>query len=142
MVLRQAALCSFILIATLVYIHNQENSDQAKEFLGIVCCFVTILFFAAPLASMLHVIRVKNTESLPFPIIFANFVVSLQWLVYGIIINDKFVQVFYQFCDLLLINQKVIFQVPNFLGVILSGLQLSLFCFYPKTSKGHLNEYV
>lgn len=61
--------------------------------MGVSCCIVTILFFAAPLASLMHVMKVKSSESLPFPIILSTFVVSLQWFLYGIIINDKFVQV-------------------------------------------------
>ncbi|XP_064212766.1 sugar transporter SWEET1 isoform X2 [Tribolium castaneum] len=113
-VLRQVAACASILIATLVYIQHKENFEEAKDSLGIVCCFVTILFFAAPLASLLHVVKVKDTDSLPFPIIMASFIVSMQWLVYGIILEDKFIQ------------------IPNFLGCVLSGFQLSLFCIYPK----------
>lgn len=67
--------------------------ERAKKCLGLVCSLVTILFFAAPLASFFHVIRIKSTESLPFPIIFASFIVSVQWLFYGIILNDMFIQV-------------------------------------------------
>lgn len=76
-----------------MYIQHKDNFEEAKNSLGIVCCVVTILFFAAPLASFLHVVRVKNTESLPFPIILASFVVSMQWLMYGMLLEDKFIQV-------------------------------------------------
>jgi solute carrier family 50 protein (sugar transporter) len=82
-----------LLVATLLYVENKENFEEAKKCLGIVCCVVTILFFAAPLASLLHVIKMKNSESLPFPIIFASFVVSMQWLIYGYILKDTFIQV-------------------------------------------------
>nr|AAD03390.1 saliva [Drosophila melanogaster] len=78
------------------------------------------VFFAAPLASLLHVIRAKNSESLPLPLIATSFVVSLQWLIYGILISDSFIQ------------------IPNFLGCILSLLQLGLFVLYPPRSySGH-----
>ena len=93
MVLRQTVGCTAVLVATLLYVQNQESFEEAKKCLGIVCCIVTILFFAAPLASLLHVIKMKSTESLPFPIILASFITSLQWLLYGIILEDKFIQV-------------------------------------------------
>jgi uncharacterized protein with PQ loop repeat len=40
-----------------------------------------------------HVIKVKNTDSLPFTMIVANFIVSAEWLFYGIIIDDAYVEV-------------------------------------------------
>jgi solute carrier family 50 protein (sugar transporter) len=123
-VIRQGVSCCFLLVATLLYVENKENFEEAKKCLGIVCCVVTILFFAAPLASLLHVIKMKNSESLPFPIIFASFVVSMQWLIYGYILKDTFIQ------------------IPNFLGCILSAFQLSLFCFYPKSPKGYANDFI
>lgn len=60
---------------------------------GIMCCIVTVCFFAAPLTSLVHVIRVKNSESLPLPLIATSFFVSLQWLIYGVLISDSFIQV-------------------------------------------------
>lgn len=58
-----------------------------------MCCIVTVCFFAAPLTSLVHVIRVKNSESLPLPLIATSFFVSLQWLIYGVLISDSFIQV-------------------------------------------------
>lgn len=60
---------------------------------GLLCCFVTVIFFAAPLTMLLHVIKIKNAESLPFPLIVSNFFVSLEWFVYGCLIKDPFLQV-------------------------------------------------
>lgn len=109
---------------------------------GIVCCTVTVLFFAAPLSKILHVVRTRNSECLPFPMIVANLIVCLQWVVYGIAIQDRFIQVcvYFWLClngvnlnsrcltDYYLIS---LFQVPNVLGCILVSIQLSLFYFYP-----------
>lgn len=99
-------------------------------------------FFAAPLASLLHVIRAKNSESLPLPLIAMSFVVSLQWLIYGILISDSFIQVsrLPRLAELLRQWQifALLFQIPNFLGCILSLLQLGLFVIYPPRSySGH-----
>lgn len=62
-------------------------------FPGLICCGVGVLFFASPLTVLAQVIRTKNTESLPFPIIVSSFFVSLQWFVYGMLIEDSFIQV-------------------------------------------------
>lgn len=77
---------------------------------------MTVCFFAAPLTVLMHVIKTKSAESLPLPLIATSFIVSLEWLIYGIIISDPFIQ------------------LPNFLGCLLSLSQLSLFvCYPPKT---------
>ena len=57
-------------------------------------------------------IRVKNTESLPFPIIMASLIVSCQWFAYGCLLNDQFIE------------------IPNFLGCVLSAFQLCFFLIY------------
>uniref|UniRef100_A0A1A9WWL0 Sugar transporter SWEET n=1 Tax=Glossina brevipalpis TaxID=37001 RepID=A0A1A9WWL0_9MUSC len=107
------------LFGIILYDNSLMDAQQSQKFMGIVCCIVTVCFFAAPLINLLHVIRIKNSESLPFPLIIMSFLVSIQWLVYGIIISDTFIQ------------------LPNFLGCILSMLQLCLFvCYPPKSFNG------
>lgn len=113
---RQFAIAFIILLTAILYTKYEEDKAEAVKIMGLICCGVTVLFFAAPLTMLLHVIKVKNTESLPFPLISASFLVSLQWVIYGLIIDDAFIQ------------------IPNFLGCILSGLQLSLFICYPPKS--------
>jgi solute carrier family 50 (sugar transporter) len=62
------------------------------------------------------VVEKQSTESLSLPLCFANFVVPIEWVLYGVLINDKFVQ------------------VPNFLGAILGAIQVALFYKYPRQS--------
>lgn len=83
------------------------------KFSGLLCCSVGVFFFASPLIKLRHVILTRNTECLPFPIILASFFVTLQWFIYGQLIDDSFIQ------------------IPNFLGCILSAIQLTLFVIYP-----------
>lgn len=97
---------------------NVISPHAHSRFAGYLCCAVTVLFFAAPLTMLFHVVRVKNSESLPFPLIASSFFVSLQWFVYGLLIDDTFVQ------------------VPNFLGCLLSCTQLALFVIYPSRAYG------
>ncbi|XP_052897067.1 sugar transporter SWEET1 isoform X1 [Anopheles moucheti] len=81
---------------------------------GLLCCCLAVLFFASPLTTLAHVIRTQNTDSLPFPIIVASFFVCFLWTAYGVMIGDRFIQ------------------VPNLLGGILAGIQLTLYVIYPK----------
>ena len=94
------------------YSFYEENAVLAAKYVGLFSCTVTVLFFASPLMMLAHVIRVKSTESLPFPIIMASLIVSSQWFAYGCLINDPFIQ------------------IPNFLGCVLSAFQLCFFLVY------------
>ncbi|KAL3269191.1 hypothetical protein HHI36_008274 [Cryptolaemus montrouzieri] len=121
---RQFAGCVIFLLSTLVYIQNIESPQIAQRHLGLICTMVTIFFFATPLVSLLHVLKVHSTESLPFPIIFSSFLVSAQWLIYGVLLGDPFIQ------------------IPNFLGCVLTGFQLSLFYCYSQNTKGYSSELI
>lgn len=116
---RQFALALFTLITIVTYTKYEVSHEEAIQLMGYACCIVTVFFFAAPLIMLFHVVRVKNSESLPFPLIAMSFFVTVQWLIYGVIIKDAFIQ------------------IPNFLGCLLSLVQLSLFvCYPPKNYSG------
>ncbi|TGZ49509.1 sugar transporter SWEET1 [Temnothorax longispinosus] len=104
-----------ICLVLLVYLYSIYQRDKvlAERYVGFLSCSLTILFFASPLISLAHVIRMKSTESLPFPVIMASMIVSCQWFAYGCLLSDQFIQ------------------IPNFMGCILSAFQLSLFLIYP-----------
>ncbi|XP_058797305.1 sugar transporter SWEET1-like isoform X2 [Phymastichus coffea] len=108
---------SAILFINLMYLYWFVSEDVAlvTKRIGLLSCTLTILFFASPLTLLAHVIRVKSTESLPFPVIMSSFVTSCQWFLYGYLINDLFIQ------------------TPNLLGCILSAFQLVLFIVFPNT---------
>lgn len=95
MVVRQFFSCIVILFTVLVYSNYETDFDSLVKHVGLVCCCTTILFFAAPFASLIHVVRAKSAESLPFPIIVMTLVVSSQWFVYGLLLNDYYIQVFF-----------------------------------------------
>lgn len=111
--LKQLLIVSSVITITQVYVHSIDELEKATSHLGIICCSVTLTFFAAPLANLAHVIRVQSSESLPFPLILMSLVVTAQWSLYGYILKDKFIT------------------YPNVLGFLLSCFQLSLFAVYP-----------
>ncbi|XP_076625766.1 sugar transporter SWEET1 isoform X2 [Colletes latitarsis] len=66
-----------------------------------------------------EIVKTKNTDILPFPLILMGTLVSFQWLLYGVIIDNGF----------------VIFQ--NAVGFFLSVVQLSMFAIFPSKSKAN-----
>ncbi|CAA94322.1 Sugar transporter SWEET1 [Caenorhabditis elegans] len=82
--------------------------------LGIVCLTLNIADFAAPLGGIRVVIRRWATSTLPLPLCIANFLVSTEWFLYGLLKND-----FY-----------LIF--PNGVGSLLAFIQLLLFIVLPR----------
>ncbi|GAB1869538.1 Sugar transporter SWEET [Camponotus japonicus] len=101
----------FVLIF-LVYAQIEHPENVEFRF-GLVVTILLFLLIASPLMHLKEIIKTKNSEILPFPLIFMGTLVSFQWLLYGLIINNGF----------------VIFQ--NTVGVILSIAQLSLFVIFP-----------
>jgi len=98
---------------------QNENIPMSKKLnvLGVICMLLNIATIASPLLDVGQVIRTKNTESLPFFLCVANMGVSLQWLLYGVLMDDFYMK------------------VPNTIGAILSAVQLSLFIIYPSNYK-------
>ncbi|KAK3872196.1 hypothetical protein Pcinc_022712, partial [Petrolisthes cinctipes] len=85
---------------------------------GLLCCVGSIVFCAAPLISLTEVFRTQCTDVLPFPLILATFLVTGLWWLYGLILQNPFVQ------------------YPNLIGCGLAGFQLLLFVVYPNKRKG------
>lgn len=93
-----------------------EDNQTAKLHAGLIASVATVIMFGSPLASLREVVEKQSTESLSFPLCFANLIVPIEWVLYGMLIDDKFVQ------------------VPNFLGAILGFIQVALFYKYPRQS--------
>ncbi|CAB3402068.1 unnamed protein product [Caenorhabditis bovis] len=87
--------------------------ETALTHLGNVCIVLNIASIGAPLLEIGKIIRTKSSESLPLPLCIACFLVSIQWLFYGIIVEDS----------------VIIF--PNCVATFISVIQLSLFVIYP-----------
>lgn len=54
-----------------------------------------------------HVLSVKNVDSLPLPLIMATFVCCLQWLIYGYLLEDPFIQVWNNFQPQMLLGDRI-----------------------------------
>ncbi|KHJ75479.1 mtN3/saliva family protein [Oesophagostomum dentatum] len=82
--------------------------------LGIVCMTLNIGDFAAPLAGLRVVIRRGATSTLPLPLCIANFLVSSEWFLYGLLVRDVYLI------------------TPNGIGSFLALCQLFLFVILPR----------
>ncbi|KAI4487710.1 hypothetical protein M0802_011900 [Mischocyttarus mexicanus] len=114
--LKQFIAATCFLAIVYFYAAHETDKEIAIKYIGFISCSVTILFFASPLVMLVHVLRVKNTSSLPFPVILSSLIVSCQWFVYGCLIDDQFIQ------------------MPNLMGCVLCTFQLSLFYYFPSKS--------
>ncbi|XP_061185682.1 sugar transporter SWEET1-like [Saccostrea echinata] len=92
-----------------------EDVKLAIAHLGKMCVIMTIVSYAAPLASLFDVFRMRSTEVMSFPLVLAYFIVSIEWFIYGSLLQDQYVQ------------------MPNLIGIALGVLQLGLFVIYPKS---------
>ncbi|XP_053632215.1 sugar transporter SWEET1 [Cherax quadricarinatus] len=97
-----------------------EAPELMKVRVGMMCCLGSIIFCASPLISLKDVFQTQSTEMLPFPLIFATFLVTGLWWLYGIVIQNSFVQ------------------YPNMICCAIAGFQLLLFIVYPNKKKGEL----
>lgn len=112
-VVKQMLVVITALTVLMCYTQYETDFETVKFYVGFVASLMTILFFAAPLTMLAHVLRVKSVESLPFPMIAMTFVGSALWLMYGYLLGDQFIQ------------------IPNILGCLICGFELSLFLIYP-----------
>uniref|UniRef100_A0A914KHD9 Sugar transporter SWEET1 n=1 Tax=Meloidogyne incognita TaxID=6306 RepID=A0A914KHD9_MELIC len=85
--------------------------------LGIICTTLNTMDFAAPLSGLRVVIRRRATSTLPLPLCIANFMVSTEWFIYGLLVWD-----FYLI-------------TPNGIGSLLAFAQLILFVVLPRKPK-------
>ncbi|CAJ0597412.1 unnamed protein product [Cylicocyclus nassatus] len=113
--LRKVIAAELAAIAAMLYVVNYGGlRDNGREWLGMICVVMNIASIGSPLFQIGQVIRTKNSESMPLPLCLACFAVSLQWLCYGILVKDFYIQ------------------VPNYVATLLSTIQLSLFVIYPR----------
>lgn len=83
---------------------------------GIICAGLTIVMYAAPLASMRTVIKMRSVEYMPFWLSFFQFINGGVWLVYALLVKDMYIA------------------IPNGMGFVLGFGQLLLYAMYRNKS--------
>ncbi|XP_077988754.1 sugar transporter SWEET1-like [Glandiceps talaboti] len=85
--------------------------------LGLITCVLVVVFNTAPLAEMTDIIKTKSSEKLSTSLTIAVFANSVSWYIYGVLINDLYIQ------------------LPSLQGLLSSLLQFFLIYKYPVSSK-------
>ena len=107
-------LLSFAIITLVSYLSNSSY----RSMIGLIGCIMSIILSGSPLAVMKKVLNEKNTSSIIFSSSLIMFINSFCWFLYGMFIKP----------DLNI-------SVPNFIGFILSCMQMLLFLLYPNQKK-------
>lgn len=92
----------------------QYEDPKLVEFrFGVILTVILLMLVGMPLLGLGEILKKKNTEGLPFPIIVAGTLVSLSWLLYGIVLRNDFIV------------------IQNLIALALCAVQLALFVIFP-----------
>lgn len=106
-----------IFIALLIGYAQKEDSELVEFRFGLIITVILLFLIGAPLLNTNEIIRKKDASSIPIPIVIAGTFVMISWFLYGLILDNIFMQ------------------VQNLIGLILSVIQLYLYILYrPKKS--------
>lgn len=98
-----------LIVAVYMYLRWEEPSKLEFRY-GLLVTILMLLLMGSPLIEIKEILRKKDASSIPFPITFMGFFVSILWFIYGIILFNEFMM------------------VQNFIGTLLCAMQLVL-CF-------------
>uniref|UniRef100_A0A0M3ICE5 Sugar transporter SWEET1 n=1 Tax=Ascaris lumbricoides TaxID=6252 RepID=A0A0M3ICE5_ASCLU len=103
-----------VAICSGLYLMVRCFSMKVYHPLGVICLCLNVADFAAPLANVKYVIRKRSSQTLPLPLCIANFLVSNEWFIYGLLKDD-----FYLI-------------LPNGVGAVFATINLVLFAVLPR----------
>jgi len=106
----------YVIFSVVFYVANFMSTSPLIT-IGYIGSCTAMGVYAAPLATVAKVIQLKSSEFMSFPLSAVGLIVSIEWLLYGMIIADKFLT------------------VPNTIGVFLGIFQMGLFGKFPSKSK-------
>ncbi|CAG9534329.1 unnamed protein product [Cercopithifilaria johnstoni] len=91
--------------------------EMVLSYLGMSCVVFNVLTVAAPLEALREVFRTRCTETMPLPLCCLTLLVTAEWLLYGILIDDIYIQ------------------VPNAIASVIAFLQLLPFLYFPRNKQ-------
>jgi len=109
----------FLVFGLIVYVSLALLDHNTRQtFVGYLSVASLIFMFASPLSIINLVIRTKSVEYMPFYLSFSMFLMSVSFFIYGVLLHDFFVY------------------IPNGIGTILGIIQLLLYAYFRKGSRG------
>ncbi|VDN06406.1 unnamed protein product [Thelazia callipaeda] len=67
--------------------------EDARSHLGLCCMVFNVFSVASPLEALREVFRTRCTETMPLPLCCFTFLVTMEWLLYGVLIDDFYIKV-------------------------------------------------
>lgn len=109
----------FVLYAVLAWtgLTNQSISNTGDVF-GYIVVVTTLMFYLSPLAKLRRVLRTKSAASIPIAMCAMALLNNTLWLVYAILIDDRFIM------------------VPNIVCVTFGSFQVGLYIKYRPNRDG------
>jgi len=90
-----------------------DVKEEKKSFVwGLLCNLILVLYYSAPLSTLVSVVKTKSSSSLHWPSCLMNLINGTCWVAYGFAIQDYFIL------------------SPNAAGMVLSLVQMSLIFIY------------
>ena len=89
-----------------------QPEGQAADIVGFIAIASSVILYSSPLTAIKRVLREKNAESLPFPMIVIGIVNNTLWIIYGFLIMD------------------VLLVVPTCINVVIGTVQFVLCIVY------------
>ncbi|TPX39259.1 hypothetical protein SeMB42_g03559 [Synchytrium endobioticum] len=87
----QALLLLSGLVAFITLGGSSDGSGTAKTLMGCVTTVILVLFYLAPLSTLMHIIQTKDSSSVSIPLAVTSLVNGLLWGLYGLALADYFV---------------------------------------------------
>lgn len=114
-------ICVVALCVILLFARFGVDPSQSVTVLGLISSGFSVALFGSPLVKLYHVVTVtKSAAGIPLSQTVLGFLCSSSWALYGYLLQD-----WYMF-------------TPNFLGCLLSLLQLGIFWVYQSHHGGEL----
>eukprot|EP00958_Prasinococcus_capsulatus_P004438 scaffold412_cov388-Prasinococcus_capsulatus_cf.AAC.12 len=111
-------LLSIELLVFLVAFHTVTDEDTTKLIVGALCVSVLLVYYSAPLSTIVAVLKTRSSASLQLILCVANTVNGGLWTVYGLATSDAFIW------------------GPNSAGAFLGCAQIALIFIFPSRSQG------
>ncbi|KAI5061479.1 hypothetical protein GOP47_0023984 [Adiantum capillus-veneris] len=102
-----------IFIATFI----STKGSQRVFVVGAICSAISVSMYASPLVALRSVIRTKSVEFMPFFLSLFLFLNGGVWALYALLVKDVFIG------------------IPNVIGFVLGGVQLTLYVYYKNFGK-------
>ncbi|KAL3269052.1 hypothetical protein HHI36_008135 [Cryptolaemus montrouzieri] len=79
-----------LLVAVCLGYAEMESPEVLEYRYGLLVTILMLLLMASPLKDLGEIISSKDASAIPFPLTFMGSIVSLLWLLYGIILQNNF----------------------------------------------------